>query len=48
MEEGQFVTVSEWMAHGSIMEFIKNNHTNRLDLVRNFTFPATSFTELRQ
>ena len=48
MEKGQFVTVSEWMAHGNIMQFIQNNHTNRLDLVRDFTFSATSFTKLRR
>jgi len=34
----QFVTVSEWMAHGTIMDYIKNNPTNRLDLVRDFIF----------
>ena len=34
MEKGQFVTVSEWMAHGNIVEYIKSNHTNRLELVR--------------
>ncbi|KAF9644736.1 kinase-like protein [Thelephora ganbajun] len=33
MEKGQFVTVSEWTAHGNIMEYIKNNHTNRLELL---------------
>jgi serine/threonine protein kinase len=44
MEKGQFTTVSEWMAHGSIMEYINNNHVNRLELVCDFTFPAISFT----
>jgi len=29
----QFSTVSEWMKHGNIMDYIKNNHTNRLVLV---------------
>ena len=43
MEKGQFVTVSEWMAHGNIMQYIKNNSVNRLELVRSFTFPAASF-----
>ncbi|KAF9644344.1 kinase-like protein [Thelephora ganbajun] len=33
MEKGQLVTVSEWMAHGNIMEYIKKNHVNRLDLL---------------
>jgi serine/threonine protein kinase len=48
MGKGRFVTVSEWMAHGSIMEYIKKNRTNRLELVRNFAFPATSLTKTRQ
>ena len=34
MGKGQFTTVSEWMAHGNIMEYIKKNHANRLELVR--------------
>jgi serine/threonine-protein kinase TNNI3K len=25
MDKGQFITVSEWMAHGNIMEYIRNN-----------------------
>jgi serine/threonine protein kinase len=40
MEDGQFVTVSEWMAYGNIMEYIKTNHVNRLELVRDFIFPT--------
>ena len=36
----QFVTVSEWMRHGNIMEYIKANHANRLDLVRDLHFPS--------
>ena len=36
MEKRQFVTVSEWMAHGDIMEYIQDNHANRLELVRGF------------
>ena len=40
MEKGQFVTVSEWMTHGNIMQFIKNNSVNRLELVRGFSIPA--------
>ena len=43
IEAGQFATVSEWMVHGNIMECIKNNHANRLELVRDIEFPATSF-----
>ena len=38
VEQYQFATVSEWMVHGSIMEYIKMNATNRLDLVCASTF----------
>jgi len=48
MEKGQFITVSEWMTHGNIMEYIRKNHVNRLGLVRDLTFPATPFTKRRQ
>ena len=33
MEQYQFATVSEWMMHGNIMEYIRKNATNRLELV---------------
>ncbi|KAF9789265.1 kinase-like domain-containing protein [Thelephora terrestris] len=33
MERGQFTTVSEWMAHGGIMNYIEENHVNRLELL---------------
>ena len=46
MDKGQFVTVSEWMTHGNIMEYSKNNYTNRLELVCAFVFLTTSFTDL--
>jgi len=48
MEKGQFATVSEWMEHGNIMEFIEKNYTNRLDLVRGSTLPTASSAEARQ
>jgi serine/threonine protein kinase len=48
MEKGQFTTVSEWMAHGNIMEYIRNNHVNRLELVCDPTFPVTSSTKMQQ
>jgi len=48
MEKGQFVTVSEWMSHGNIMEYIKKNSVNRLELVRGFTFPTISFAKIRE
>ena len=48
MEKGQFIIVSEWMAHGNIMEYINRNHANRLKLVRDFTFPTTSLSTTRR
>ena len=36
MNKGQFITVSEWMAHGNVMQYIKKNYVNRLELVRGF------------
>ena len=45
MERGQFVTVSEWMEHGTIMEYIESNHINRLELVRDFASPAAPFIQ---
>ena len=33
MGKGEFITVSEWMTHGNIMEYIGQNHANRLELV---------------
>jgi len=35
----QFSMVSEWMSRGNIMEYIKNNYANRLELVRGITSP---------
>ncbi|KAF9647778.1 kinase-like protein [Thelephora ganbajun] len=34
MEKDQFVTVSEWATNGNIMEYIRNNHANRLELLQ--------------
>ena len=48
MNKGQFITLSEWMIHGSIVEFIRKNHVNRLRLVRGFMVPATSLTKVSQ
>jgi len=48
MRKRQFVTVSEWMVHGTIMEYIENYHCNRLELVRDLTIPTASFTQRRQ
>ena len=48
MEKAQFITVSEWMVHGNIMEYTKINPVNRLELVRYPTSPATSFVKIRQ
>jgi len=36
IDKGQFTAVSEWMANGNIMEYIKKNHVNRLELVSDF------------
>jgi len=44
MDKGEFITISEWMAHGNIMEFIRKNPVNRLELARGFTIFATPFT----
>ncbi|KAF9789222.1 kinase-like domain-containing protein [Thelephora terrestris] len=33
MEKGQFITISELMIHGNIMEYIERNHVNRLELL---------------
>ena len=35
----QVVTVSEWMTHGNIMDYIEHNSANRLELVRGFISP---------
>ena len=39
MGKRQFVTVSEWMVHGTIMDYIENYHSNRLRLVRDLAIP---------
>ena len=44
-EKREFVAVSEWMERGTIMNYIRNNPTNRLELVRYFTLRATSFID---
>ena len=36
MEKAQFTTVLEWVAHGNIMDYIKKNSVNRLELVSGF------------
>ena len=38
IEQYQFATVSEWMVHGNIMEYIRKTATNRLELVRALGF----------
>jgi len=40
MNKRQFSIVSKWMSRRNIMEFIENNPANRLDLVRDITFPC--------
>ena len=48
MGKGQFIIISEWMSNGNIMEYIKNNHVNKLELVCGFAILVTSFTNTRQ
>ena len=48
IDQGQFITVSEWMTHGNIMEYIKKHRVNRLALVCDFTSLVTPFTKIRQ
>lgn len=48
VKKRQFSTVSEWMGGGNIMEFINENHVNRLELVHDFTSSATSCAKVRQ
>ena len=38
IDQYQFATVSEWMAHGNIMEYIRKKATNRLELVSTSNF----------
>ena len=45
MRKRQFVTVSEWMVHGSIMEYIEIHHSNRLELVRDLATPAAPLAQ---
>jgi len=33
LEDGRFSMVSEWMANGNIMEYVRNNAGNHLKLV---------------
>ena len=42
-EQYQFATVSEWMVHGTIMEYIRKYATNRLELVRVSVFQGEGF-----
>ena len=48
IEKKEFIAVSEWMAHGTIMDYIKNNPTNRLELVRSFIFSTTTTANMRR
>ena len=45
-ESWEFATVLKWMEHRNIMEFIRVNHSNRLELVRDSTSSTTRFTEM--
>ena len=48
MDKGQFITVSEWIADGDVMEYIGKNPVNRLELVHGFTVSVTSPTKMSQ
>ena len=48
MEAGKFVTVSEWMKHGNIVQYIENYPVNRLDLVSRCHLPAAFPTKTQQ
>ena len=39
INKGQFTIVSEYMAHGNVMQYIKANYVNRLELVCGFAVP---------
>lgn len=41
MDQGQLITVSEWMAGGHIIEYIKHNSVNRLELVHYSTLSSS-------
>jgi len=43
----QLIIVSERMVYGNIMKYINENHTNRLELVRDFALLTTSFTKVQ-
>ena len=45
----QLIIVSEFMVGGNIMEYISENHTNRLEPVRDFAIalPANSPTKIK-
>ena len=48
MREGRFVAISEWMKNGNIMEYIRSNHVNRLELVRYLVLLPLAVLEIRQ
>ena len=43
IERDLFATVSEWMVHGNIMQYVRDNATNRLTLVRISAFRRPRF-----
>ena len=46
INERQFAMVSEWMDRGNINEFVeKDQHVNRIELVRVALYPYRSLTE---
>jgi len=45
MDKGESITISEWMARGNTMEYIKNL-VSRLELVRSSAIPTTLLTKM--
>jgi len=43
IEQYQFATISEWMEHGNIMQYIRDNATDRLAMVRISPFQGQCF-----
>lgn len=46
MKKHLFAAASKWMGHRNIMEFIRENHVNRPELVRELTSPPTRSAEM--
>ena len=45
MDKRRFIMISDWMVNGNIMQFVKKNHVNRLELVEDFNSSLPSSTK---